>query len=227
MSRVCILIIFSLLCTVHITFAQQLNKISKKTDSLYKVKKAIQLRSSVLVSNKSVGMQAGIGKILTHKEVHKIRRGTREKVILKDKILSLDLGYYYQPGLHQNWFVTAAYNIKRSGEKGFYTEMGPMLGFSRTFLLDETYAVSNNGTVTKVKLAGNWYVASGFSIGAGKTFSEKKNYLLKDVNIKLFTQLFYPQFGSFAIKPSVQIGTSMMIDRLQRISKHFIQYKYK
>jgi hypothetical protein len=223
---ICIFFLF-LFCTAHIAVAQQTNETNKRTDTVYSLRKPLQLRSSILVSNKSIGFQTGIGKTLAHKELHKVKKGGKEKVVLKDKILSLNLGYYYQPGLHQNWFVTAAYHIKRTGRKGFYTELSPMLGVSRTFLLDEAYTVSSNGTVTKVKLAGSWYLASGFSIGAGKTFAENKNYWLKDINLQLFTQVFYPEFRFIAFKPSLQIGTSLSIERLQRFSKQLIQYKNK
>jgi hypothetical protein len=227
MARFCLLVIVLLFYNLQNTVAQETNEIIKKNDSLYFIQEKLHLRSSVLFSNKSIGLQVGIGKNLVHKELHKIKNQSKEKITTKDKILSLDVGYYYQPGLHHHWFLTGAFHIKRTGQKGFYTEFSPLLGVSRTFLSDEKYEVNSAGVVTQKKLAGNWYVTSGFSVGGGKTFAENKNCFFKDVHLKLFTQVFYPQFGFVVIKPSLQIGTSVRMEHLQRFSKHIIKYKYK
>lgn len=192
-------------------------------DSVYAVKTPIIGNISNLFSAQSVGFQLGIEKYVVQKEIQKLRKSGRIKTIEKDRFLALDLGYYYQNGLHHNWFLTAAYALKRTKNNGFFTEFKPMLGVSRTFLTEETYVVDTNGGVALNKFAGNWYVTSGFSYGIGKTFKADKNYFLKDIYAKTFLQVLYPNFVFIALKPSLQIGTSIRLNHYQKSIKKIIK----
>lgn len=192
-------------------------------DSIYSVQAPLIVNISTLFSTQSVGFQLGIEKYLVQKEIQKLRKSGRIKTIEKDRFLALDLGYYYQNGLHHNWFLTAAYAMKRTKSSGFFTEFKPMLGVSRTFLTEETYAVDANGGISLNKLAGDWYVTSGFSYGIGKTFKADKNFFLKNIYLKTLWQVFYPNFGFIVLKPSLQIGTSFQLNRYQKSIKKVIK----
>ena len=219
-----VVIAFFLFSFLGFNIGRAQNTASK--DSVYAVKTPIIVNVSTLFSTQSIGFQVGMEKYLVQKEIQKLRKSGRIKIIEKDRFLALDLGYYYQNGLHHNWFLTAGYVLKRTNSRGFFTEFKPMLGVSRTFLTEETYVVDANGGVSLDKLAGNWYVTSGFSYGIGKTFKSDKNFFLKDIYAKTFLQVLYPNFGFIAFKPSLQIGTSFRLNNYQKsikkvIKKHF------
>jgi hypothetical protein len=216
--------ILYLLCLLF-TFFGQMGQAQNATpkDSIYTVQTPLIVNTSALFSTQSIGFQAGIEKYLLQKDIQKLRKSGRIKTIEKDRFLALDLGYYYQNGLHHNWFLTAAYAMKRTKSSGFFTEFKPMLGVSRTFLTEETYTVDANGGVSLDKLAGNWYVTSGFSYGIGKTFKADKNLFFKDIYLKTFLQVFYPNFGFIALKPSLQIGTSFQLNHYQKSIKKVIK----
>jgi hypothetical protein len=196
-----------------------------KKDSSFFEKNLLLIRPSLLITGKSFGFQTGIAKNIRLKEIHKQKKKGGKKIIRKATILSVDLGYYYQRGLHHNWFLTGSYTLRTIGRKGIYADFSPMLGISRTFITDETYKVENNGMVSLKKLAGNWYAATGFAIGGGKLFNSDKNYLLKDIYVKMFVQVLYPNFGFIALRPSFQIGTSIELKKHGYSSKKIIKHK--
>jgi hypothetical protein len=206
-------------------FAQSIVENMAKRDTSFILKTPLTLNVSALMTTQLLGFRVGVEHALFQKEIQKLGQSGKVKTIKKDRLLSLDLGYYYQAGLHHNWFLTAAYKLKRTGNSGFYTEFSPFLGISRTFLTEETYSVDGNGITTLNSLAGDWYLTSGFGVGVGQTFSERKNFVLKDIHLSLFLQVLYPNFGSFALKPSFQLGTSVRLDKIQRLSKKTIKYK--
>ncbi len=187
-------------------------------DTSLKIKMPVILKTSTLFTPKSIGFQIGLDQYFIEKIILKQRKSGAIKTIKKDRFLSLDLGYYYQAGLHHNWSLTAAYVLKRTGNRGFYSEFSPFLGVSRTFIAEETYSVDNNNNVTISKLAGDWYATSGFSYGIGQTFNPHRNFMLKDISLKLFMPIFYPNFGSVAIKPQLQLGTSFQLDAIKKIA---------
>jgi hypothetical protein len=218
----------SLLSVVLLIMAFFQNGISQNLslrDTSFESKTPILVNASTLFSTKSMGFHASLEKYLVQKEIHKMTKSGKTAIVKKDRLLSLDLGYYFQDGLHHNWFLTSSYTLKRTERHGFYATLSPMLGVSRTFLTEETYAVDNNGGISVDKFAGTWYLFSGFNMGVGKTFKEEKNFILKDVYAKLFFQVLYPNFGFISFKPSIQIGTSLNINKIERHSKKIIKFK--
>jgi hypothetical protein len=196
-----------------------------KKDTTYWTTTPTLVRASSLVSTRSIGFQASVEKYFIQKEFNTFRKSGRLKTIRKDRFLSLDLGYYYQSGLHHNWFLTGTYHLRRTGKRGFYAEFSPFVGLSRTFIADETYKVSGNGSVELSQAAGDWFLTSGFSYGFGKTFNPSKSFLLKDVYAKFFIQYMYPNFGFIGLKPAIQVGTSFSLDKWQQRSKKIIKFK--
>jgi hypothetical protein len=224
MKIICLFVLFFLELIPH-GFAQSNVENIPTKDTSFTQTTPILLNMSALITTRVKGFRVGFEQLLSQKEVQKLRQSGKVKTLKIDRLLALDLGYYYQSGLHHNWFLTAAYKLKRTGTHGFYTEFSPLIGLSRTFLTEETYTVDANGVATVKTLAGNWYVASGFNLGLGQNFSEQKNFILKDLHASLFFQILYPNFGSIAIKPFMQIGTSVRLEKIQRLSKKIIRYK--
>jgi hypothetical protein len=218
------LTILILLFFTHVSFATANVVYETKTDSIYFSKMPVSVKVISLFTNRNLGCQFGFGKYLTVKEIHKTKKSGKEKLIIKSKIVSVDLGYYYQSGLHHNWFISSSYIMRRTGKRGFYAEGAPALGISRTFLTKATYKVSNQGEVAIKKWAGNFYLLSGLAIGGGKTFKNTK-FILNEINAKLYFQLLYPNYRFINMKPFFQLGTSSNIDRLQRTSKQILAYK--
>lgn len=225
MKTVFTLFILSVLGFNQIGFAQETNRNVSKKDTTYWTTTPTIVKSSSLFSNRSIGFQASVEKYFIQKEINKLRKSGRIKTIKKDRFLSLDLGYYYQSGLHHNWFLTGTYSLRRTGKRGFYTEFSPFIGISRTFIAEETYKVNSSGVVELSHLAGDWYLTSGFGCGIGKTFDTQKSFLLNDIYAKLFMQYMYPNFGFIGLKPSIQVGTSFSLDKLQQRSKRILKFK--
>lgn len=183
------------------------------------------LRGSLLFSRKNIGVTAGLGQHLFRKELVRYKKSGSIKTLKKDRWLYCDLGYYYQSGIYHNWFITASYTLRRMRSKGYYFEFSPFLGLSRTFLTEETYTISENGTVKLKKFNGNWYINGGFGYGFGKTFKEGKNSLLKSVYLNIYTQLLYPNFRFIAIRPFWQIGTSFNLHKVSQLTRKIILKK--
>jgi hypothetical protein len=206
-------------------FSQDKDSTFLLNDTSFSEKRPLQIKVSVLFSRKNVGFTIGLGHYLKHKEIVRHKKSGKIKTLKKDKILSVDVSYYYQPGLNHNWFLTASYAIRRTGNRGYYVELSPMLGVSRTFLTNATYTVSDDGSVHVKKLAGNWYVTSGFAWGFGKTFRKKRNFFLNDIHVNLFTQFLYPNFGFIVFKPFWQIGTSFNLQKMKWATKKIIKQR--
>ncbi len=225
MKLLIVLLVFSILGLNQSGLAQEPQSNVLKKDTTYWTTTPTIIKTSALLTNRSIGFQASVEKYFIQKEIHKLRKSGSIKTIKKDRFLSVDVGYYYQSGLHHNWFLTGTYNLRRTGKRGIYAEFSPFIGISRTFISDETYKVNSNGSVELSPLAGDWFLTSGFSYGIGKTFKEQKNFLLKDIYAKLFIQYMYPNFGFIGLKPSIQVGTSFSLDKWQQRSKKIIKQR--
>lgn len=197
-----------------------------QSDTLVFVSTPVLLRPSFWFTNKLLGAQVGLGKVVVLKEKHVFKRSGKEKINTKSRALSGNLGYYNQPGLHQNALLTAEYAMTRVNRRGFYTEFTPLLGVSRTFLPGTTYKVDEVGNVSIDKNAGNWTLTGGFGLGLGKNFENKPFNSLKTISVRLVTQVFYPNFRFVSLKPSVQLNTTWELNRLQTQVKKKIKYRY-
>ena len=137
-------------------------------------------------------------------------------MIFKDRILSINPGFYYQKYLHTNLFLTVDYAFVRRHRRGFYRTFAPLVGVSRTFLTATTYTVDDTGVVGEDKTAGDWRVMAGFTWGIGKRFDALRPGVLRDIHLAVNVPFFYPNFRSVALKPSLQIGAAFNLSRLRR-----------
>ena len=183
-------------------------------DSVIRLVEPYIVRIGPLVPLQLWGGQVMLGTIMSQTEKHIVRKSGREKVVFKDRILSVGPGFYTQKYLHTNVFLTADYAFVRRSCSGFYRQFSPLVGVSRTFLNDVTYTVDASGTVGRDKTAGDWRVMAGFATGIGKQFDSHKPTLLRDVFLTLNVPLFYPNFRSAVLKPSLQLGASFTLNGL-------------
>ena len=196
-------------------------------DTVISVRVPVLLRPSFWFTNKLLGAQVGLGKTIVLKEKHVFKRSGKEKISTKSRVLYGNLGYYDQPGLHQNALLTAEYVMTRTNRRGFYTEFTPLLGVSRTFLPGTAYEVDNAGAVSIDRNAGNWTLTGGFGLGLGKSFENKPFGSLETISARLVTQVFYPNFRFVSLKPSFQLNTTWELNRLQTRVDKKIKYRYR
>ena len=215
----------TLFCLSHSLSAQEVNTIGRLKDSIYLDSSPLVLQTSTLFSRKNIGTTVGVGRYLVRKQLFKHKKSGTVKIVKRDRLICANAGYYYQAGLHQSWFLTASYQLRRTWQNGLFMEFSPMIGVSRTFLTEETYTVSDNGTVALKKFQGNWYLLGGFATGIGKEFKANRNFFLKELHLSIYSQLLYPNFGFVALKPFLQLGTSFDIEKLTRQSKNIIKHK--
>lgn len=114
------------------------------------------------------GLKFGAEYVWRAKQIVKTNRKNKTKTITKEKILSGDVGFFWDPQSHVGVFnyygiIFRRTNSKRNRQLNF--KVNP-LGYYRSFL-PETYAVTESG-VDKVTLPGRNYYAPSFSIGMGK-----------------------------------------------------------
>ncbi len=183
----------------------------------------IPLRYKILpmFSTKHFGSQIGISRLLKLKEIHKIS----QKIIQKERWLSLNVGFYSQPELHNSLFLTGSYSLRRINPHGFYTQFRPFLGVAETFLNEENYSVDANNNVKLNGITGNFYLTGGFGLDIGKIFSPQKSSFIRDIHAGFLLQSYYPNFGFIALRPSFQIGLSADIQSLTKKYKKTIIFK--
>lgn len=130
-------------------------------------------------------------------------RGT--KTILKERYWTLNLGYYHHTTFHDNIYLLAEWQMRRQKPKGWFFEFAPGVGYSRTFLGGTTYRVSDNGEVSKKKLAGYNYAMLSVAGGVGYDFSKKSETPVKAFfKPSLFFLAPYNIFVYF--RPTVELG---------------------
>jgi hypothetical protein len=189
-------------------------------DSSFTAMSPLVFNISPLFSSKHFGSQIGLSQFLIQKEIHR----KSLKIIKKERWISLDLGFYTQPELHNSLFLTGSYTMKRINTHGYYRQFRPFLGISQTFLNEESYSVNANNEVILNGLIGNLYLTGGFGLDIGKVFSVQKSKLVRDVRIGVLVQTYYPNFGFIALRPAYQIGISADLPTFLRKYKKKIIY---
>lgn len=187
----------------------------------------ILLRNSVLFGSNHYGFQIGLGKQVLEIQKKKIFKNGKEKLIEKHRFMFINAGFYNQSYLHLNIFSTLEYAMVRNYKKGWYREFMPALGLSRTFLHETVYQVNDQGEVSFRRMAGDWRLAGGASIGVGKKLNIKKAPILNDFYFKLNTQIFYPNFRFITVKPSFVFGLNIQLAQYKQSYKTISKTKYQ
>jgi hypothetical protein len=164
----------------------------------------IGVRAAYMSSVVSPGFKLGIEYQQKVKSIRR-ERDSLTKTTLKERYWSLNLGFYSQRDFHSNLYLVIERQFRRQYRNGFFMELSPGIGYSRTFLRNTTYALKDDGTIYKKTLAGHNYLMLSMSGSCGYDFSKKK-----DLHLKLFFKptLFtiLPFNSSKLIRPSYELG---------------------
>ena len=79
-----------------------------------------------------------------------IKRLAHKKEIVKDRFISVNMGWYHHPHYHDNLYLTGGWTMRRTRPNGLFTEFSPEIGLRRTFMGGTTYRVDNNGKISIV-----------------------------------------------------------------------------
>jgi hypothetical protein len=135
-----------------------------------------------------------------------IRSKTKEeKLIIKDRFISLNAGWYHHQSYHDNLYFTLDWIMRRTKRSGFFTEFSPGLGYSRTFLGGTTYRVDNNGRVDIIKSAGYSYAVLTAGGGLGFNFSQSTGLPFSVYwNFRILTM--FPYNSTIYFRPVMELG---------------------
>jgi hypothetical protein len=152
------------------------------------------------------GFKVGIERPYKVIQVEKHRKnGT--KTILKERSLTANLGFYHHETFHNNFYLLFERQKRRQKMNGWFSEIAPGLGYSRTFLGGTTYKVDENGEVSKKSAAGYNYVMASVAFGGGYNFAMKKDLPIKAYyKVSLFTMFPYNSF--VYLRPTVELGAT-------------------
>jgi hypothetical protein len=187
-----IMLLLWLLCQ-HTIHAQEKSDASK-----------VGIKAAYMSSVISPGFKVGV-EYLTKVTPKTKQRSWGTKTILKERYWTLNLGFYRQVDFHSNLYLLAERQFRRQYGKGFFMDIAPGIGFSRTFLDKTTYTLADDGTVSKKTLAGYNYLMLSMAGSLGYDFSKTKNLPLKlYLKPSIFTIL--PFNSNKLIRPSYEIG---------------------
>lgn len=132
-------------------------------------------------------------------------RSKGAKIYSNEYFFTANLGFYHHATFHDNIFLLVEWQKRRQKASGWFWEMAPGAGFSRTFLSGETYTVSDEGIVDIKPAAGYNYALLSFSYGGGYNFSIKKKNPLKAYG-KISLMAMFPYNSFIYLRPTVEAG---------------------
>jgi hypothetical protein len=135
------------------------------------------------------------------------KRKNGNKIILKERSLTANLGYYHHETFHDNFYLLIERQKRRQKMSGWFSEIAPGIGYSRTFLGGTTYKVDDAGEVTKKTAAGYNYAMVSLAFGGGYNFAMKRDLPIKAYyKVSLFTMFPYNSF--VYLRPTVELGAT-------------------
>ncbi len=146
----------------------------------------------------------------------------KQKVFIKDRLLTAQIGYYHHPSFHDNLYLTAGWTMRRTRPNGFFVQFSPEIGYSRTFLGGTTYTVNDNDNVSIKKMAGYNYLLMSLGGGLGYNFEKTKNLPIA-VSLKANILAMAPYNSSFYLRPTVELG---IIYKPKHLFNHNIKSKH-
>ncbi|MBE0652109.1 MAG: hypothetical protein IH595_14875 [Bacteroidales bacterium] len=171
-------------------------KIIRRSSGLY-----LSYNSSLIYPGVRAGLELPVETI----RFDKLKASGEKKYFVRDRYITINMGWYHHPEFHDNLYLTGGWTMRRTNDKGFFTEFSPEAGFSRTFLGGTTYVVDNNGNVSIRKLAGYFYGL--VSVGGGLGYNlEKVKKIPLSVFSKLNLLLMFPYNSTIYLRPALEIG---------------------
>lgn len=135
----------------------------------------------------------------------RMKKSGKEKELIKDRFIALNLSWYHHPSFHDNLYMTAGWTMRRTRKSGFFTEFSPEMGVSRTFIGGTTYRVDDSGNVSLEKFAGYFYALVSVGGGIGYDFSITHSKPIM-VFYKLNLLSMYPYNSTIYLRPAMEIG---------------------
>lgn len=178
----------------------------------------LSYNSSLIYPGARFGFEFPIRSIKIIKE-----KSNGEKVVIKDRFITTQLGWYHHPSFHDNFYLTAGWTMRRIQARGFYTQFSPEIGYSRTFLGGTTYTVDDNDETHIKKLAGYNYLLLSLGVGLGYDFEKIRNKPFA-IYYKFNTLLMYPYNSTFYLRPTMELG---VIYKPKNFFRHNIHSKTK
>jgi hypothetical protein len=176
------------------------NTFGQTRDSSFLPKSEIKL--SYLGSIKYPGLRLGSELPMRLKQIINTEQS---KIIYKVSSLTLNLSWYHQKDFHDNIYFTTEWQMRKIATSGWFTELSPGIGYSRTFLGGTTYKAAGDGNVSIKKLAGYNYILLILSAGFGYDLSMKEKKPLK-IFTKLSAISMYPNNSFVYIRPTIELG---------------------
>jgi hypothetical protein len=169
------------------------------------------------------GFKIGIERPFSVKQIDK-RKYWGVKTILKEKFLSLNVGFYHHPTFHDNLYILAEYEKRRQQPKGMFLEFSTGLGYSQTFLDGTIYKVDDLGEVTSSTSGGYGYGMFSIATGIGYDFSQKDDTNPLKIYLKPSIVVMAPYNNLVHLRSTIEIGA---IYPLESFLKAKPNYSYK
>jgi hypothetical protein len=207
---------FTILCTLtpHL-YGQSPDSESKDGLAVY---------FSIVGAVKYPGLKVGAEYPTIIKKIDKEKRNGRHKLLTKERFITSHLGFYYHKHYNTNIFLHAGYLLQRTNRNGWQRSFEPQVGISRTFINAPVYMVKDDGEVSKVNGAGDFYFAPAISVGFGKDFSLKNPSLPLALFGKATLFMNYPYNNFLYARGMVEIGARY---RFSKLMNHSITVKNK
>jgi hypothetical protein len=123
------------------------------------------------------GFKVGAEYILSEKKKDKIKKSKKKGEFTKTKtnqfIITANLGYFRQPHNFGSLFLNSALLYRHTAHKGFQYNFGISPLGMNTFFFNETYDVSEDGTVKKAALPARIFYSPSLILGLGHTMKKK------------------------------------------------------
>lgn len=187
------------LCLCHIIVAQSARAIQS-------TKKPVSLRISYLGTIVYPGMTAGMEYPLLEKRYLLQRDSLTSLIKSKQQSLTFGLGGYRHKTFHTNLFLTAGYLWRRTNRHGWFADVEPQLGISRTFVDGTVYTVNQHGEVNQKRMAGDWFLVARFSFSIGKAISLKHDQVSAKVYFRPSLIVLAPYNNFLYGRPSLELG---------------------
>ncbi len=173
------------------------------------------------------GFALGVGWPVRQKEVFRGWAGHSPRLRrTAQRVLTAQLSYYHHPRYHDHWRLSLGYQWRRTGATGWFADLSPQLGVSRTFTGATVYRVAADNQVRKVPGAGDWFVNGQLAFSVGKRFPLRRA-TPSPVGIYLRPSLLVllPYNGFLYVRPAVELGTRLTFAqgpqvRARRVTKY-------
>jgi hypothetical protein len=133
------------------------------------------------------GLKVGAEYVISEKKKDKTKKSRKKGEFTKTKtnqfIITANLGYFWQPHNYGSLFVNSAILFRHTAHKGFQYNFGVSPLGMNTFFFNETYDVSEDGTVKKAALPARIFYSPSIILGLGHTMKKKLTAWFFNVHI--------------------------------------------